>query len=201
MTTLPARGIGCCPGLERPPRRRRSHDPQASRQLGRIRRIRDSGGQGHHGNPTRGRRDSVRDAQPSAAAMYCSIAPDGRVVGQPASERTVEELSAEMRRIDPPVFPAVERIGVRGDSEAIAVRADSGPAAPWRYRGTACRRVGNTTQTMPAEEYNRILFDRTHNERGLREDLAALKAKRLIVPTGHGRGARWSPRRRASLPQ
>ena len=28
-------------------------------------------------------------------------------------------------------------------------------------------------------------------ERQLREDLAKLKGKRLVMPTGHGRGARW----------
>ena len=34
----------------------------------------------------------------------------GVVVGQQVGERTVEELSAELRRIDPPAFPTVERI-------------------------------------------------------------------------------------------
>ena len=30
------------------------------------------------------------------------------------------------------------------------------------------------------------------NKRRLREDLATLKARGLITPTGHGRGARWN---------
>ena len=30
------------------------------------------------------------------------------------------------------------------------------------------------------------------DERRLREDLAGLKAKGLIAPAGHGRGARWT---------
>ena len=33
---------------------------------------------------------------------------DGAVVGQQVSERTIEELSAEIRQIDPPAFPTVE---------------------------------------------------------------------------------------------
>ena len=33
----------------------------------------------------------------------------GDVVGQQVSERTIEEVSAEIQRIDPPAFPAVER--------------------------------------------------------------------------------------------
>lgn len=45
------------------------------------------------------------------------------------------------------------------------VRVSPGSTTPYRHRGTAYRRVGNTTQVMSAEEYNRTLFDRVHNER------------------------------------
>lgn len=77
----------------------------------------------------------------------------------------MEEVSAELQRIDPPAFPEIERIPTHGELEVIAIRVNPGPSAPYRYRGAAYRRVGNTTQTMPAEEYNRILFERVHNER------------------------------------
>ena len=97
---------------------------------------------------------------------------DGRLVGQHVAERTIEELSAELRRIDPPAFPEVERVRVDGEFEAIVVRVSPGPTAPYRYRGTAYRRVGNTTQIMSAEEHNRILFDRMHNERRWENQLA-----------------------------
>jgi len=93
------------------------------------------------------------------------ISPDGRVVGQQISERTIEALSAELRKIDPPVFPDIERIRVQGELDVIAVRVAPGSSTPYRYRGTAYRRVGNTTQAMSAEEQNRILFERVHNER------------------------------------
>ena len=36
----------------------------------------------------------------------------GAVVGQQVSERTIEELSAEIRQFDPPVFPIAERVRV-----------------------------------------------------------------------------------------
>ena len=93
------------------------------------------------------------------------ISPDGRLVGQQVAERTIEELSAELRRIDPPVFPDIERVPVGGELEAIVVGVSPGQTAPYRYRGAAYRRVGNTTQVMSAEEHNRVLFDRMHNER------------------------------------
>ena len=73
------------------------------------------------------------------------VTPDARAVGQQVNDRTIEELSAEFQRIEPPVFPAIERIRVSEDREMIAVTVSPGPARPYMYRGAAYRRVGNTT--------------------------------------------------------
>ena len=89
---------------------------------------------------------------------------DGTVAGQHVSERTIEELSVELRQIDPPAFPAVERIPVDGDREVIIVSTGQGASRPYTHRGAAYRRVGNTTLAMSADEYNRMLFERMHSE-------------------------------------
>ena len=49
-------------------------------------------------------------------------------------------------------------------SEVIVVSVDQGASRPYTYRGTAYRRVGNTTLAMSADEYNRMLFERMHSE-------------------------------------
>ncbi len=92
------------------------------------------------------------------------VTPDGVVVGQQVSERTIEELSAELRRIDPPAFPTIDRVPVDSAREVIVVSMGQGASRPYMYRGTAYRRVGNTTLAMSADEYNRMLFERMHNE-------------------------------------
>ena len=89
---------------------------------------------------------------------------DGGVVGQQVGERTIEELSAELRQISPPAFPTVERLPVDGGREVIMVCTDRGPTRPYIYRGNAYRRVGNTTLPMSPDEYNRMLFERMHSE-------------------------------------
>lgn len=114
-----------------------------------------------------------RDAAATVCAMLnqhgghvlFGVAPDGRVAGQQASEGTLEDVSAELQRIDPPASPEIERVSLDDHLEVIAIHVNRGPSAPYRYRGTAYRRVGNTTQTLPAEEYNRILLERVHDER------------------------------------
>ena len=87
------------------------------------------------------------------------------MAGQQVSERTIEELSAELQRIDPPAFPTVERVPCRhGDREVIVVSTGQGASRPYTYRGSAYRRVGNTTLAMSADEYNRMLFEGMHSE-------------------------------------
>ena len=88
----------------------------------------------------------------------------GVVAGQQVSDRTVEELSAELRLIGPPAFPTVERVPVDGGREVIVVSTGQGASRPYTYRGSAYRRVGNTTLAMSADEYNRMLFERMHSE-------------------------------------
>ena len=92
------------------------------------------------------------------------VTPGGDVVGQQVSERTIEELSAELGRIEPPAFPTIERVSVDGDRDVIVVSTSQGASRPYTYRGSAYRRVGNTTLAMSADEYNRMLFERMHSE-------------------------------------
>ena len=89
---------------------------------------------------------------------------DGAVAGQQVGERTIEEVSAELGQIDPPAFPTVERVPVDSGREVIVVSTGQGASRPYTYRGSAYRRVGNTTLAMSADEYNRMLFERMHSE-------------------------------------
>ena len=100
----------------------------------------------------------------SGGQVLFGVTPTGAVTGQQVSERTIEELSAELRRINPPAFPVVERVPMDGDREVIVVTAGQGASRPYTYRGSAYRRVGNTTVPMSADEYNRMLFERMHSE-------------------------------------
>ena len=90
------------------------------------------------------------------------VTPDGVMAGQQVSERTIEKLSAELRQINPPVAPTVERVRMDGGHEIIVVSTDQGVSRPYTYRGSAYRRVGNTTLTMSSDEYNQMLFERMH---------------------------------------
>ena len=90
---------------------------------------------------------------------------DGRIVGQHVSDRTLEDVAAEVGQIEPPAFPAVERVPAGTGREVVVVSVSQGASAPYRHRGTAYRRVGNVNRALSADEFNRMLLERLHSER------------------------------------
>lgn len=91
------------------------------------------------------------------------IAPDGKLLGQQVSDHTVEELAQEIARIEPPVFPTIDRVPIDDSGlQALVVSANAGPARPYVYKGQAYRRVGNTTVALSRDEYNRMVVERLH---------------------------------------
>ena len=92
------------------------------------------------------------------------VTPGGEVIGQQVSDRTVEDVSEEIQRLDPPAFPAIERVLVKEGREVIVVSVSQGQKKPYSYGGVAYRRVGNTNLSMSRDEYNQMLFERMHSE-------------------------------------
>ncbi len=92
------------------------------------------------------------------------IEADGRVLGQKVSDHTIEEVAQELRLIDPPTFPTIDRVPLGNGREVLAVSVSTGPNRPYSYRGQAYRRMGNTSQSLSRDEYNRMLLERVHGE-------------------------------------
>lgn len=86
----------------------------------------------------------------------------GEIVGQQVSDRTIEDIAAELRDIDPPVLPSIERVPIVADRDVIVVEVGPGRSRPYSFRKQAYRRTGNTNSTLSADEYNTILMERLH---------------------------------------
>jgi ATP-dependent DNA helicase RecG len=93
------------------------------------------------------------------------VEPRGRILGQQVSDHTIEEVAEELRAIDPPAFPTIDRVDLGNGREVVAVSVSPGQNGPYSYRGQAYRRVGNTSQAMSRDEYNRMLLERLHGTR------------------------------------
>ncbi len=115
---------------------------------------------------TGGRREAARTIcamlnQRGGYVMF-GIKPDGMIVGQQVSDRTLEELGAEIGRIRPSAYPEVMRVNVAEGREVIVVRVKAGEDTPYAYRGQGYQRVGNVTLPMSAEEHGRAVLERYH---------------------------------------
>lgn len=102
--------------------------------------------------------------QRSGGMVLFGVTPDGHVVGQQVGQDTLEDLSATFQHIEPSTYPNIDHVPVKGGLEVIVVSTREGALRPYTYKGKAYRRVGSTTLAMSAEESNRVLFERLHNE-------------------------------------
>lgn len=93
------------------------------------------------------------------------VEPDGRIIGQMVSDHTVEEVAQELKEIDPPVFPSIERVDVTEGRQVLVVTVSAGTNRPYNYKGQAYRRVGNTTPELSSHGFQQMLLERLHGER------------------------------------
>ena len=94
------------------------------------------------------------------------VRPDRTIAGQDVGERTLDEISAEIRKIDPSFAPAINRTRAARGKEVISLCVDPerGKEKPYRYDSRAYCRVGSTTRQMSTSEYNRMLLEQSHSE-------------------------------------
>ena len=89
------------------------------------------------------------------------VTDSGDMVGQQVSAKTLEDIAAELRRIEPPAFPDIETISLEKGMSVIALIV-SGGGGPYTYDGRVYLRHGSTTTVMPRDEYERRLVERLH---------------------------------------
>ena len=92
------------------------------------------------------------------------VSNSGKIIGQQTSNKTLEDIAAELRRIEPPAFPDIETINVKEGKAVIALRIPGG-GGPYTYDGRPYLRSGPTTSIMPKAEYERRIIERMHATR------------------------------------
>lgn len=88
----------------------------------------------------------------------------GELMGQQVGVKTLEDVAAELRRIEPPAFPDVETINLKKGNAAVLLTVPGG-GGPYTFDGRAYLRHGPTTRVMPRDEYERRLVERLHATR------------------------------------
>ena len=68
----------------------------------------------------------------------------GEIIGQQVATSTMEDVANELRRIEPPIFPDIETVALKGGNAVIALRVPGG-GGPYTYDGRPYQRHGPTT--------------------------------------------------------
>lgn len=89
------------------------------------------------------------------------VSDKGELTGQQVTNKTLEDLAVELRRIEPPAFPEIQTIVIEDDRKVILIRVN-GEQGTYTYDGRPYLRHGSTTQIMPRGEYERRLLERLH---------------------------------------
>ncbi len=92
------------------------------------------------------------------------VSPEGRIEGQQVSDRTIEQLSSEIRNIESQVFPSIERVRVKGDREVVVISVKPGNSKPYAYKRKEYRRIGNTTVEMSRWDVTQMLIEEVHEK-------------------------------------
>jgi ATP-dependent DNA helicase RecG len=85
----------------------------------------------------------------------------GEIVGQQVATSTLEDVANELRRIEPPLFPDIETVVLKGNSTVIALRVPGG-GGPYTYDGRPYQRHGPTTRVMPRGIYEQRVMEKLH---------------------------------------
>jgi ATP-dependent DNA helicase RecG len=113
----------------------------------------------------------LREAMKTVCAMrngfgghvLIGVRDGGEIAGQDVSTRTMEDVANELRKIEPPIQVAVERVTLDNGRQVIAFNVpSSGDRGPYSYDGRCYSRIGPTTSVMTDHQRDQMVAERLH---------------------------------------
>ncbi len=93
--------------------------------------------------------------------VLVGVTPQGRIVGQAVSDKTLREVADLLRRFEPPATITQTRIAIGDGKDVLVLEACPDPTQrPYIFDGRPYQRIGPTTSVMPQENYHRLLAER-----------------------------------------
>ncbi len=97
----------------------------------------------------------------SGGHVLVGVTPQGRIIGQAISDKTLREVAELLRRFEPPATIAQTRINIGDGKDVLVFEACPDPTQrPYIFDGRPYQRIGPTTSVMPQENYHRLLAER-----------------------------------------
>lgn len=97
--------------------------------------------------------------------VLIGITPEGRIIGQEISDKTLREVAELLRNLEPPPAISQTRVSMEGGKEVLVLKAIPNPELrPYVFDGRPYQRVNSTTSIMPQARYQQLLVERGHSQ-------------------------------------
>lgn len=100
----------------------------------------------------------------SGGRVLIGVTPEGRILGQTVSDKTIREMAEMLQKFEPPASIAQVRVNVADGKAVLVLEAIPNPESrPYALDGRPYQRIGSTTSIMPQATYQRLLNERAHS--------------------------------------
>lgn len=100
----------------------------------------------------------------SSGRVLIGVTPEGRILGQAISDKTLRDVAEVFQKFEPPASIAQDRVNVADNKAALVLEAIPNPESrPYAFDGRPYQRIGSTTSIMPQATYQRLLNERAHS--------------------------------------
>ena len=124
-------------------------------------------------------------------SVLIGVTPEGRIIGQEISDKTMREVAEWLRNFEPPPSIAQTRVHMGGGKEVLVLEAFPNPELrPYVFDGRPYQRVSSTTSLMPQGTYQRLLTERAHSRARWENQAAAFDSLADLDPEEIHRTAR-----------
>lgn len=102
----------------------------------------------------------------SGGMVIIGVAPEGKIVGQQITDKTLQDIANTLRSIEPTTHIAMTQVALpESDREILVLEAIPVPEArPYVFAGRPYYRTGTTTAAMPQDMYQQLLLNRAHSK-------------------------------------
>ncbi len=96
--------------------------------------------------------------------VLIGVTPEGRILGQTVSDKTIREVAEVLQKFEPPASIAQVRVNVADNKAVLVLEAIPNPESrPYAFDGRPYQRIGSTTSILPQATYQRLLNERAHS--------------------------------------
>lgn len=93
--------------------------------------------------------------------ILVGVRDDGTFVGQQIGNETLNDLTREWQKLEPPAFPDVSTLPLENGNAVVRIRVTGG-GGPYTYDDRPYVRLGSRTVRMPQQRYEELLLQRMH---------------------------------------